>query len=45
MNENDKGTINWFNAVVEFYLVCMNWGIKPTNNENLPTCNIVYFDF
>lgn len=44
MNEYNIETIDWFNAMVNYFLVRMNCNLEPLNNENTPNIKIIYLD-
>lgn len=45
MNNNTIEYVNWFNAMVKFFLVRMNCKLEPLNNKNTPNIKIIYLDF
>ena len=42
MNEYNIETIDWFNAMVKYFTVCMNCKLESPNNENTPNIKIIY---
>ena len=45
MNEYNKETIDWFNAMLKYFTVRVNFKLEPLNDENTPTIKIIYLDF
>ena len=45
MNNNTIEYVNWFNAMVKYFIVRMNCKLEPLNNENTPSIKIIYIDF
>lgn len=45
MNKNTIEYVNWFNAMVKYFSVRVNFKLELLNNENTPSIKIIYFDF
>lgn len=45
MNEYNIETIDWFNAMLKYFTVRVNFKLEPLNNENTPNIKIIYLDF
>ena len=45
MNNNTIEYANWFNAMLKYFTVRVNFKLEPLNNENTPNIKIIYLDF
>ena len=45
MNNNTIEYVNWFNAMVKYFSVRINFKLEPLNNENTPNIKAIYLDF